>query len=93
MNTKFAALLVSASVAVVLFVSTADAKCVTRHGKGWAWTEDMAKFQAWEIVSQLHGNWPLPETSFRKERYLAAKRTAAATPASQPLRSASRAGR
>jgi hypothetical protein len=69
MNTKFAALLVSASVAVVLFVSAADAKCVTRHGKGWAWTEDMAKFQAWEIVSQLHGNWPLPETSFRKERY------------------------
>ena len=69
MKLKFAALLIGAATAAVLLATAADAKCVTRHGKGWAWTEDMAKFQAWEIVSQLHGNWPLPETSFRNERY------------------------
>jgi hypothetical protein len=69
MKAKLAALLLGAGAAAVFFATAADAKCVTRHGKGWAWTESMAKFQAWEIVSQLHGNWPLPETSFRNERY------------------------
>jgi hypothetical protein len=28
------------------FVSSAEAAgCVTKRGKGWAWTEDMAKFR------------------------------------------------
>jgi hypothetical protein len=29
----------------------------------------MAKFQAWEIVAQLSGNWPIQTDTFRNERY------------------------
>ncbi|MEI9900342.1 MAG: hypothetical protein WDN31_09705 [Hyphomicrobium sp.] len=68
MKAKVAALVLGAAAAAVLlapvagFVSPAEAsKCVTKRGKGYAWTEDMAKFQAWEIVAQLSGNWPHPE--------------------------------
>ena len=41
----------------------------TKHGKGWAFTEDLARFQAWEIVAQLSGNWPIQTDAFRNERY------------------------
>ncbi|HET6321444.1 MAG TPA: hypothetical protein VFF87_05280 [Hyphomicrobium sp.] len=53
------------------YVSSADAasRCVTKRGKGWAWTEDMARFQAWEIVAQLSGNWPVATDTLRNERY------------------------
>ena len=30
----------------------------------------MAKFQAWEIVAQLSGNWPIQSNTFRNERYM-----------------------
>lgn len=69
MNARVAAFFWGLGASALLLASAADAGCVTRHGKGWAWTEDMAKFQAWEIVSQLHGNWPLPDTNFRNTRY------------------------
>ena len=69
MKAKLAGIALGVGTCALLLTSAADAGCVTRHGKGWAWTEDMAKFQAWEIVSQLHGNWPLPDTNFRNTRY------------------------
>jgi hypothetical protein len=69
MKVKVAGLVLGLGAAALLLATAADAKCVTRRGKGWAWTEDMAKFQAWEIVSQLHGNWPFPDTNFKNERY------------------------
>jgi hypothetical protein len=69
MRAKLAAFILGLGASALLLASAADAGCVTRHGKGWAWTEDLAKFQAWEIVSQLHGNWPLPDTNFCNTRY------------------------
>jgi hypothetical protein len=69
MKAKLIATALGVGTCALLLASSANAGCVTRHGKGWAWTEDMAKFQAWEIVSQLHGNWPLPDTNFRKTSY------------------------
>jgi hypothetical protein len=47
----------------------AKAACKTHRGKGWAFTENMARFQAWEIVAQTTGNWPLQTDTFRNERY------------------------
>ncbi|MGD9829205.1 MAG: hypothetical protein AB7E70_12765 [Hyphomicrobiaceae bacterium] len=49
------------------------AKCVTRRGKGQAPTESMARFQAWEIVAQTTGNWPIQTDTFRRERYKCSK--------------------
>jgi hypothetical protein len=71
MKAKFAALTLGLCVAglVAAAVTPAEAGCVTRRGKGWGWSEGIARFQAWEIVSQKYGNWPLPDTNFRNERY------------------------
>lgn len=70
MNAKLAAVVMAAGVAALaLAASPASAKCVTKHGKGWAFTEDMARFQAWEIVAQLSGNWPIQTDTFRNEHY------------------------
>lgn len=43
--------------------------CKTHYGTGWAPTQDMAKFQSWEITAQVTGNWPLMSDTFRNERY------------------------
>ena len=76
MKAKVAVVMLSLGAAGLLFapiagfVSTAEAAgCVTKRGKGWAWTEGMARFQAWEIVSQKYGNWPFPTPYFKNERY------------------------
>jgi hypothetical protein len=29
----------------------------------------MARFQAWEIVAQTTGNWPIKTDTFKNERY------------------------
>jgi hypothetical protein len=49
--------------------ATAKGQCVTKHGKGWAWTLDMAKFQSWEIIAQTTGNWPIATDKLVNERY------------------------
>ena len=77
MKAKLAALmLVLGAVGLMLspvtsFTSQAEAKtvCKTKRGKGWAWTEGMARFQAWEIVAQLSGNWPFQVDTFKNEHY------------------------
>lgn len=43
--------------------------CATKHGKGFAPTEGMARFQAWEIIAQTTGNWPIQTDTFKNERY------------------------
>lgn len=43
--------------------------CVRKGGRGWAPTEAMARFQAWEIVAQTTGNWPFMVDTFRNETY------------------------
>lgn len=44
-------------------------QCATKHGKGFAPTEGMARFQAWEIIAQTTGNWPIQTDTFKNERY------------------------
>lgn len=46
-----------------------SANCAPKRGRGWAPTQDMAKFQAWEIVAQTTGNWPIKTDTFKNERY------------------------
>ena len=72
MKVKAVALVLGVAVAGVLlapvagFVNSAEAaRCVTKRGKGWAWTEGAARFQAWEIVAQLSGNWPIPQRALQ----------------------------
>ena len=89
MNTKFAALLVSASMAAVLFVSAADAKCVTRHGKGWAGQKTWPSSKRGKSCRSFTATGLFLKPASEKNA-IAAKRTAAVTPASQPLRSANR---
>jgi len=43
--------------------------CTMKHGKGWAPTESMAKFQAWEIVAQTTGNWPIATDKLIERKY------------------------
>lgn len=46
-----------------------SANCAAKRGRGWAPTEAMARFQAWEIVAQTTGNWPFMFDTFKNERY------------------------
>jgi hypothetical protein len=74
MKAKVAALMLGLGAAGLVvatgFVAPAEAgRCVTKRGKGWAWSEGMARFQAWEIVAQMSGNWPIQTDTFRNERY------------------------
>ena len=48
---------------------TKTAGCAPKRGRGWAPTEGMARFQAWEIVAQTTGNWPIQTDVFKNERY------------------------
>ena len=47
----------------------AAGKCETKRGKGWGFTEGQAKFQAWEIIGQTTGNWPIITDTYKNERY------------------------
>ncbi len=47
--------------------------CAPKRGRGWAPTEGMARFQAWEIVAQTTGNWPFMSDTFKNERYKCAQ--------------------
>jgi hypothetical protein len=49
--------------------ATKSANCAPKRGRGWAPTEPMARFQAWEIVAQTTGNWPIMSDTFKNERY------------------------
>lgn len=55
------------------FAVTRDAKpsarCSRHYGKGWAPTENMAKFQAREIIEQTTGNWPIATDKITNEKY------------------------
>lgn len=49
--------------------AAAKGNCVTKYGRGWAFSLDGAKFQAWEIVAQTTGNWPFQTDVFKNEKY------------------------
>lgn len=41
-----------ALTAMFAFAATAEAACVNKAGRGWGYSTDQAKFQAWEAVLQ-----------------------------------------
>lgn len=47
----------------------AGGKCTTHYGKGWATSLDGAKFQSWEITTQVTGNWPFVTDQLRNITY------------------------
>ena len=49
--------------------AAARGNCVTKYGRGWAFSVDGAKFQAWEIIAQTTGNWPIQTDVFKNEKY------------------------
>jgi hypothetical protein len=57
------------SVKVAKKAAGKSANCALKRGRGWAPTEAMARFQAWEIVAQTTGNWPFKTDTFKNERY------------------------
>ena len=81
MKAKFVFLTLGLAVAGTAFVPTgpveAKGVCSTKHGKGWAPTQDMAKFQAWEIVAQTTATGRSPPTSWSR-RSTSARRMARA---------------
>lgn len=60
---------VPAASAQSIRAAAAKSTCKTHHGKGWAPTLDMAKFQSWEITAQVTGNWPIKTDTFKNEKY------------------------
>lgn len=77
MKAKFAAVLAGLAVAAAAYAVPAEAAkaqkaggtCETKRGKGWGFTEGQAKFQAWEIIGQTTGNWPIITDTYKNERY------------------------
>lgn len=64
-----AAMLLPAAEAFAQKRDHKPASCSRHYGKGWAPTQDMAKFQAWEIIAQTTGNWPIATDKLTNEKY------------------------
>lgn len=58
---------VAASFAVP--VASAKETCVKKAGEGWGITRGMAEFQAYEIIQQVTGNWPVETDKISKPVY------------------------
>jgi hypothetical protein len=58
---KFRAIVTVAAAACLALsmAASAEAGCVRKGGNGWGLTKDIAKFQAFEIIEQSTGNWPV----------------------------------
>lgn len=77
MKTKFIAAAVGLAVATAVAMpgmaapkaKPAAGNCETKRGKGWGFNEGQAKFQAWEIIGQTTGNWPIITDTYKNERY------------------------
>ena len=52
--------ILSAAAASLLLAAagTASAGCIRKAGEGWSWNEEGARFQSFEIIQQITGNWP-----------------------------------
>jgi hypothetical protein len=80
MRMKARALLAGVAIAAAAIAPATDAlaqakgakkagNCELKRGRGWAPTEAMARFQAWEIIAQTTGNWPIMSDTFKNEKY------------------------
>lgn len=77
MKLKLAALVLGVAAAGAMLAPAAPAlakgACVTKNGKGWGFDEAQARFQAWEIVAQTTGNWPIATDKLIDKKYKCAK--------------------
>lgn len=55
---RIVTLAVLAAAALALAIAPAAAGCSKRTGEGWGGSIEMAKFQSFEIIEQVTGNWP-----------------------------------
>lgn len=79
MKSKLFAIAVGFAIAGLAVMPSTDAfaakakaaggNCETKRGKGWGFNEGQAKFQAWEIIGQTTGNWPIITDTYKNERY------------------------
>lgn len=47
----------------------ATTACVKKAGEGWGLTKGMAQFQAYEIIQQVTGNWPVQSDKISRPVY------------------------
>ncbi len=65
-----AATAVAAALLVAVPVSAAHAAtCVTKHGSATGITRDFAEYEAFLIIRQVTGNWPIETDRFSKPVY------------------------
>lgn len=66
---KSFALLSAAAVLAASPAALAKEKCVKKAGEGWGITRSIAEFQAYEIIQQVTGNWPIETDRISKPVY------------------------
>jgi hypothetical protein len=64
-----AAVLAAAALAVLPYEAHAKSHCVKKAGQGWGITRSIAEFQAYEIIQQVTGNWPVVTDKISKPVY------------------------
>jgi hypothetical protein len=70
--TKIAVPAITAFIAPIAAVAPAEAKqpnCVTKYGSATGITRDFAEYEAFLIIRQVTGNWPIEADTFSKPVY------------------------
>lgn len=65
----YAAFAVAFAFAVAIPAAFAKESCVKKAGEGWGITQGIAQFQAYEIIQQVTGNWPVETDKISKPVY------------------------
>jgi hypothetical protein len=66
---RFTAALCAAALAFAPLGAEAKSACIKKVGEGWGITKGIAQFQAYEIIQQTTGNWPLESDKISKPVY------------------------
>ena len=64
-----AALTAAIAFSAALPAPAALAACVTKHGSATGITRDFAEYEAFLIIRQVTGNWPIETDTFSKPIY------------------------
>ncbi|NJM35242.1 MAG: hypothetical protein HC850_11615 [Rhodomicrobium sp.] len=69
MRAFYLAVIAAAAFALLPAEAQADSHCVKKAGQGWGITRSIAEFQAYEIIQQVTGNWPVATDKISKPVY------------------------
>jgi hypothetical protein len=61
--------LCAAAFAFAPLSAEAKSSCIKKAGEGWGITKSIAQFQAYEIIQQVTGNWPIETDRISKPVY------------------------